>query len=165
MPLDVLSLLAPRRPNLVWRDLHWPAEFPAEHAVAILRQLATDHYVKVIVFEVEATAGQVLHRLGVGAESLQRVEQLFAALLPNSATTTGAKREELEKAWRVALNTPHRPLATAEPESVTRAVLAALASAKADEKIVLQWLLGRSRAPRPVRRRPPQAPSTAGATL
>ena len=148
MPLDLDLDLRPR-PDFVWREIHWPAELAPEVAVAVLRQLGTDHFVRLIVLEVEARDGEVVHRIGVPAPAAARVEQLFTALVPNSALTQ--QRGELSSdAWRMALTNRHRPLRIDDPEQITRAVLAALTAARRDEQIVVQWLLGRTHAPRPV---------------
>ena len=73
--------------RFVWREIHWPAELAPEVAVAVLRQLGTDHFVRLIALEVEARAGAVIYRIGVPAPAAARVEQLFAALVPGSAMT------------------------------------------------------------------------------
>ena len=149
MPLDFDSIFR-RRADFVWREIHWPAELAPEVAVAVLRQLGTDHFVRLIALEVEARDGAVLHRIGVPAPAAARVEQLITALVPNSALTPAARRAELPNAWRITLTNRHRPLQIADPERVTRAVLAALTAARRDEQIVVQWLLGRTHSPRPV---------------
>src|SRR4051812_30681605 len=92
--------LRPPRPDFIWREIHWPAALAPEFALAVLRQLATDHFVGGIALEVEATAGLVAYGVGVPAESVSRVEQLLAALVPDSAITIARAREELTEAWR-----------------------------------------------------------------
>jgi hypothetical protein len=138
------------RPEFVWREIHWTAELAPELAAAVLRQLGTDHFVRVIALEVEARDGVVLHRVGVAASAAPRVEQLFTALVSNSAVTSTGPRTDFRDAWRVALTNRHRPLQIADPERVTRALLAAITAAGKKEQIVVQWLLGRTHAPRPV---------------
>lgn len=145
----VTALLSPRT-EFVWREVHWPAELSHAVALAALRQLATDHFVRLIALEVEASGDLVIHRIGVPAEVVDRVEQLLTALVPNSALTVTGPRTEFLDAWRVTLTTQHRPLQVSNPEQTARAVLAALTAAKKNEKVVLQWLLGRTHAPRPV---------------
>ena len=87
MRLDLASLLLPPRADFVWREIHWPAELDPEIALAVLRQLATDHFVRFVALEVEANAEHVIHRIGVPAQAVDRVEQLLKALVPNSALT------------------------------------------------------------------------------
>jgi hypothetical protein len=159
VPLDVPSLLRRPRPVFVWREIHWPAELDPEIALAVLRQLATDHFVRFVAFEVEASAELVIHRIGVPAEATERVEQLLTTLVPSSAVTIAGARSEFTDAWRVALSTRHRPLQVSNPEQIARAVLAALTATKKNERVTLQWLLGRTHAPRPV------APAVPSATV
>lgn len=144
-----LDLLRPC-PEFVWREIHWPAELDSEIALAVLRQLATDQFVRFVALEVEASVELVVHRIGVPAEAVGRVEQLLTALVPNSALTMTGTRSEFTHAWRVALTTHHRPLQVSNSEQIARGVLAALTAAKSNEKVVVQWLLGRTHSPRPV---------------
>lgn len=148
MRLDLDTLLK-RRPDFVWRQIHWPAELVPELAIALLRQLGTDHFVRLLGLETEGRGGEVLFRVAVPAPATARVEQLVTALVPDAALTTTA-RVDLAHTWRIALSNRHRPLQISDPERVTRALLAALTAARKDERIVLQWLLGRTHAPRPV---------------
>jgi hypothetical protein len=148
VPLELPRLLN-RRPPLVWRELHFPLELTPDAAVALLRQLATDHFVHVAAFEAEGVGGRISYRLGVPAPATARVDQLIRALVPDTALTA-TPREELSHAWRIVLSNRQRPLQVADPERMTRAVLAALSAARNDERVAVQWLLGRTHAPRPV---------------
>lgn len=146
MLLDLASVLR-RRPEFVWREIHWPPELAPEAAVAVLRQLGTDHLVRLVVLEVEGHDGMVVHRIGVPVQAASRVGQLLTALVPNAALTIAGRGSGPPDAWRVALTSRHRPLETVDPQRITRAVLAALAAANRHEQIVVQWLLGRTQAP------------------
>ena len=157
MRLDLAKSLMGAGPEFVWREIHWPAELDPEFALAVLRQLATDHLVRLVVFEVEATDGLVVHRIGVPEQAMNRIEQLVAALVPDSALTVAARSSEHRAAWRIALTTRQRPLQITNPEQIARAVLAAVTAGRKDERIVLQWLLGRTHAPRPVAAATPAA--------
>jgi Type IV secretion-system coupling protein DNA-binding domain/TraM recognition site of TraD and TraG len=149
VPLD-LDLLYGRAPDLEWRDIHWPAELAPDVAVATLRQLGTDQFIRVIALEIETHASQLSFRIGVPAGAAGRVEQLFRALVTDGALAVGTQRTALTNAWRISLTNRHRPLRTDDPEQVARAVLAAVTAAGTGERMVLQWLLGRTQAPRPV---------------
>ncbi len=144
-----LDLLRPR-PQFAWREVHWPAELDPARAVALLRQIGTDHFVSLVALEVEATEDTITYRVGAPASAVARVEQLVAALISDAAITRTGERAQLSDVWRIVLTNRHRPLQVADPERVTRAVLAALTTARKGEHIALQWLLGRNRAPRPV---------------
>jgi hypothetical protein len=150
MRLDLSSALRRYRPEFVWREIHWPHELAPEVALALLRQLGTDHLVRHVALEVEMAGGTVVYRVGVAAPSVGRVEQLFEALVPNSALTAAGPRSELGDAWRVTLSTRHRPLQISDPAQVARALLASVTATHRDERIVVQWLLGRVHSPRPV---------------
>lgn len=145
------------RPRFVWREIHWPADLPPEVAVAVLRQLATDHLLPLVALEVGATSGAVFHQLGVPAPAVARVEQLFTALVSDSALTPANVRSDLPAAWQMTLTNWQRPLQLSDPERVTRAVLAGLTATRKHEQIVVQWLLGRTHAPRPVAHNEPSS--------
>lgn len=149
MRLSLPTIFHPRR-SLVWRTVHWPNELGPEQAVAVLRQIGTDHYVPLIALEVEASGDSVVHRIGTQPAATERVEQLFAALISDAAMTPTSSREPVDASWRVVLSTRYRSLQAADPERVTRALLAALTSTRKDERLVVQWLLGRTHSPRPV---------------
>ncbi|HEX6700895.1 MAG TPA: type IV secretory system conjugative DNA transfer family protein [Gaiellaceae bacterium] len=150
MPLERLVSCFRPQPPFVWREVHWPAELPLETAVAFLRQLATDRFVPSVAFELQANAGRVVYRIGVHAEAAHRVEHLLPALLPRSALTIAPQRSPLARAWHISLSTRHRPLETKQAEAVARAVLAASVATRSGETLVIQWLLGSARPPRPV---------------
>jgi TraM recognition site of TraD and TraG len=151
--LPELQRILGKRQALVWRDLHWPSSLDVDASCAILRQLAADHFVSNLVVETEAVGGVASYRLGVPAPSARRVEQLFASIVPGSVTTTTTSREPLVEAWRVVLTSRTRPLKTGDSETTVRALLAAMVGAKSDERVVVQWVLGPTRTPRPA---PPQ---------
>jgi hypothetical protein len=156
MPLSFASLL--RSPGIfAWREIHWPSELVPEIAVALLRQLGTDDFVPLLGFEVEANGDAVAFRVGMPPPTVKRVEQLFKALVPHSALTP-ALRHEQPAAWRITVTNSHRALQVEHPETIARALLAALTACRSSELAVVQWLLGRTHAPRPVGAREP-APS------
>src|SRR5437016_2095719 len=95
VPLDVLGLLRPQT-DFIWREIHWPSELPAEAAVGLLRQLATDRFVRVVALEIEASDGQTTYRLGVPAEAARLVAHLFTALIPQGAITATVRPADLE---------------------------------------------------------------------
>ena len=145
-----LSLRIGTPQRLAWRRVHWPAKLEPERTAGVLRQLGTDHYVPLLVMEAEGSAAAVVHRIGIRPRSTARVDQLFAALIPDAALTTDLERQSVDAAFRVVVTARHRPLHTSDPERVTRALLAALTTAQKNERVVLQWVLGPSRPPRVV---------------
>jgi hypothetical protein len=137
-------------PELVWREIHWGQALDPQASLALLRQIATDGLIRLIIFEIEAGEGAVSYRVAVPAQDVGRIEQLLRALVPDGAVTPTAERRVFVRAWRVAVSTSYRQLRANEPEQLTRAVLAALTAARKHERVVLQWILGPAHAPRPV---------------
>src|SRR5689334_8210568 len=107
----------------------------AEQAVGLLRQLATDRYVPFLAVEAEGSAEGVEHRVGMAPAATERIAQLVEALIPDAALTVSGKREPVAGSWRIVLTTRHRPLQVADPEQVTRALLAALTAANRTERV------------------------------
>jgi hypothetical protein len=126
-------------------------ELAPDVAVALLRQLGTDRFVSLVALEAEADGKAVTFRVGLPAHAVARVEQLFYALVPQSALTP-ARRNKQRDAWRVAIKGHERPLLVQQPESVTRALLAALTATANHERVSVQWLLGSAHAPQRVPR-------------
>jgi hypothetical protein len=135
-------------PTFVWRQIHWPATVEPELGLALLRQIATDAFVRCVVLEVESDGGGLIYRIGVPTEAVPRSGALFAALLPDGALTPPVDRPALERSWKIALSAKHRPLVMNQAEQISRGLLAALASVEPREHLLVQWLLGPARTPR-----------------
>jgi hypothetical protein len=148
MRADLLSMS--RGPSFVWSELHWPESLDEDTCVSLLRQLATDRLVRLVVFEVEATAGAVRYRIGSPEGTADRVAQLVGALIPGIALSPQDSRDEVARAWGVAVSPQDRPLVTSGPLAISRSLLAALTSVRKDERVVLQWLLGAAFGPRSI---------------
>jgi hypothetical protein len=153
---DLVSRLRSDR-ELVWLDIHWPVELPPETAAAVLRQLGADHLIQPIALEVDVRDELARHRIGVPAPAVARLVRLLTALVPESALTPAERDLGLPDAWRVALTNRQRPVRTDRQEDVTRALLASLTAVGRGEQAVMQWLLGRTHAPRPVSASEPSA--------
>ena len=139
-----------RERGWVWRELHWPGSLDPDACLALLRQLASDRMVRLVAFELEASGGRLVYRVGIPERAADHVEGLLGALLVGVTLTEASARSVPLRAWRLALSTPHRPLVTREPIGVTRAILAAVTAAGKGEAVVLQWVLGPTQGPRPV---------------
>lgn len=146
---DLVSRLRPAR-ELVWLEIHWPAELSPETAAAVLRQLGADHLIQPIALEVDVRDELARYRIGVPAPAVTRLVRVVTALVPDSALTPAQRELELPDAWRVAPTNRQRPVRTDRQEDITRALLAALTAGGRGEQIAVQWLLGRTQAPRPV---------------
>lgn len=147
---SIAALLLPRQPSLVWREANWPDPLETDGCISVLRQIAADRVVRRLVVEIDATVGAIVYRIGAPEHTIRRVSQLFEALVPGTVLTKTAPRPKVTLAWRITASTQHRPLATREPENVTRAILAALASTRTGERVIVQWLLGPAQSPRPI---------------
>ena len=126
MRADLLSMS--RGADFLWRELHWPASLDEDTCVSLLRQLATDRLVRLVVFEVEATAGAVRYRIGSPEGTSDRVAQLVGALVPGSALSPLDSRDDLTRAWGVTVSPQDRPLVTSGALAISRSLLAALTS-------------------------------------
>lgn len=159
--LRELRGLLGRPVELGWCEVHWPLAVDEAAISAVVRQVAGDGFVSRLVVETEVARGRAIYRLGVPAPSAQRVEQLFPSLVPGSAVTRTRRRAEVDEAWRVVLTSRQRPLKSTDAEAIARSLLGALALANQNERVVLQWVLGPTHAPRPVAvDEPTEQPST-----
>jgi Helicase HerA, central domain/Type IV secretion-system coupling protein DNA-binding domain len=136
--------------ELDWLALHWPRELPAEIALSVLRQIAADRRIGVVVLEVEVTDSSARYRLGVRTGSADRLIALFQAFVPAMAITPGAVREPVDEVWKLRLSTKQRALRSDDPLAITRGLLAGLSTTRADERLLWQWVLGSRRSPVPV---------------
>lgn len=148
--LRELRFLLARRPELAWRELHWPQELAESTGIGLLRQLGHDAFLSTLVFEAEISGAGLRYRIGLPAASADRVEKLIEAIADGAAITTHARRIAVDEAWRVVVTSRQRPLKTTETEAITRSILGAMTGVDARERIVLQWLLGPTHVPRPV---------------
>jgi hypothetical protein len=142
----------------VWSELHCPESLDEDLCVSLLRQLATDQLTRLVVFEVEATAGAIRYRIGSPERTANRLVQLFGALVPGVAVSPPSPREEVASAWGVAVSPQDRPLVTSGSLAISRSLLAALTSVQKDERVVLQWLLGAAFGPRSITTRTSPTP-------
>src|SRR5438445_5857612 len=121
MRADLLSMS--RAADFVWRELHWPASLDEDTCVSLLRQLATDRLVRLVVFEVEATVATVRYRIGCPRETADRVAQLVGALVPGIALSPLDSRDEVTRAWGVTVSPQDRPLVTSGALAISRSLL------------------------------------------
>ncbi|SDN38708.1 type IV secretory system conjugative DNA transfer family protein [Geodermatophilus sp. DSM 45219] len=144
---------------LVWRQLHWQRPLDLVRSAAVLRQWATDARSPVAVLEARATAAGVAYCIGAAPEAITGLTTALGDLAGAKATTLGpeAARLPVDVVGSLRLNTRHRPLKTAEPETTVYAVLAALTRVRADEELVLQLVLGPRRIPLAVPTNSPSA--------
>jgi hypothetical protein len=150
--------MASRHP-LVWPQLHWQRPLYLTRTAAVLRQWATDTRSPVVVLEARATAAGVRYLLGAAPEAITGLTTALHDLAGSGSTKLQpeAARSPVDAAGSLRLSTRHRPLKTAEPETVVYAVLAALTRVRAHEELVLQVVLGPRRIPLAVPTNSPSA--------
>jgi hypothetical protein len=130
------------RTELEWYRLRWPRETETERLRALALLLAASARPPVVV-EAVGQAGRVEHRFGLPAgRGGALVEQLRSVvsglgLVPVEARSSVAGQRAVE----LRLTTAQRPLRAEQAELVSRAVLSALARARREEQLILQWEL------------------------
>jgi hypothetical protein len=128
-----------------WYRLRWPREVAPEQVAQVFRLLATITGTPVVI-EAASTPGIVEHRLALpDAHAASVVDQLRAAI-PGLSVEAATTRPPLDvsHAVELRLSTKRRPLRTDDPAAVSRAMLTALAHLQGDERLCIQWVLGRS---------------------
>ena len=140
------ALLMRSKPALPerWMEIHWPREVDDEATVQFLRTLAGDRSPAVVVFEVVAQGGKISYRVGLPARHVESLPAQLRSFIPG-ATLTLIDHSTIPAptfAWELGLTTRRRPLRVDDADGVARALIAALATARDDETMVMQWLLG-----------------------
>ncbi|MCF6743556.1 type IV secretory system conjugative DNA transfer family protein [Blastococcus sp. KM273128] len=145
--------------RLTWRHLHWQRPLDVLRASAVLRQWATDNRSPLIVIEARASTAGVTYFIGSAPGALSGLTAALRDLTGAGASelAEGITRTPVTAAGSLRLNSRHRPLKAAEPETTVFAVLAALTRVQAEEELVMQLVLGPRRIPLAV---PTQSPSS-----
>jgi len=145
------------RSSLIWHQVHLSAPVEVDHVEAVLVGLASLSGNPRVVCEAIGTNGQVSWRIGVEAYASQRVLGVLTTQLPGVRTSRSPREDpsvlQIQAAASVRLPGSDRlPLDTEHgTEPVTRALLAGLASAKVNEVVRLQLILGPHLRPRRMR--------------
>jgi hypothetical protein len=133
--------------SLMWYRLRWPREVEPEQLTQVFRLLATTAGNPVVI-EAVGSAGVVEHRMALpGGRAASVIDQLRAAI-PGMALEEVSTRPALAvtRAVELRLSTTRRPLRTDDVAGVSRAILTALAQVHRGERLVIQWVLGRTTA-------------------
>lgn len=127
---------------LRWRQLHLALPLGAETATQVVERLVVDAHLGHLVLEARASGGRVRYLLGAATD--QRLDDIVCQLAPGSRTTTPAESRSLVKAaLRLGVRRASLPLSSERLEAVARAVLAAMATTKDGEELVIQVHVGR----------------------
>jgi uncharacterized protein DUF87 len=147
--------------RLDWFAIRWPREVEAEQVSSALTALAgvsTPWRRHSLVLATVGWQGVVGHVLAVPASRPQSVEVQLESAVPG-LTLVPLEPSPLvfnvDRCWRAVLSTSDRPLNTANPQGVARALLSALGSTGKDETLMLRWVLGPVKRPAAVEPRAP----------
>jgi DNA helicase HerA-like ATPase len=144
------ALLAPAERQ--WFRLRWPHEVSPEQLLAALltlNGLSTPWRADALVVRSTGEAGHVVQHLAVPEPRAAGARQQLEAAIPGLTVEAVDQNHQVSvhRAWRCWLSSRTRPLDLKHAEPVTRGVITALASAEADERLVMQWVLGPVRRP------------------
>lgn len=142
--MTVLAPPAPAPSNGVrWRQLHPPRPLTSAAVLHFIRQLAADGHRPAVTLELHAVDGQITYWLATAGRHQGRLARQLRDLLPGSTLIDATPdRPLVDRAVQVRLSTRHRPLDTADPVRIVRALLSALTMATSHERLVLQLVLG-----------------------
>jgi TraM recognition site of TraD and TraG len=133
--------------ELRWFRLRWPREVLPDQVEAAFRLLVTTTGAPVVL-ELIGIGGTTEHRVALPAGTAENVVSQLQALMPGlSAEAIERETEPLARAIELRLTTRRRPLRDAEQPVFSQAVLTALAGVRRDERVVLQWVLGKALRP------------------
>lgn len=128
--------------------LHLPRPLETDAVLAVLGRLSADRQLRRLVLEVRAGSRQHLtYLVGARPADLVRLEPVLRDFLPGCyldvAAVQPVSRLPVAAAGRLRVRPSYLPLAMEEPETVSRAVLSALAvPLTADETLALQVFFG-----------------------
>lgn len=124
--------------------LHLPRPLEADAVLVCLSRLAADRQLRRLVLEVHADGGQLSYVVGARPVDLTRLERVLGDFLPGCRIDADpAPRPQVTAVGRLRIRPSYLPLNTEGSESVSRAVLSALAvQLKASETLVLQLVFG-----------------------
>lgn len=140
-------MIAPSVQSLQFARLHLPRPLDADAALALVGRLAADRQVARLVWEIRAEGGRIRHLLGGRPVDMARLGRLLGHFLPDcyldDTPERPPARPRMRSAGRLRVRPSYLPLNMDVPETVSRAVLSALAVPLAeDEALVVQVVLG-----------------------
>jgi hypothetical protein len=135
-----------------WFAKRFPVVVEPEQLTALLRAfhgLGVQSRVRPVIFEAVGRAGRVDHFLRLPAEQVTGLSAQARSTVPGLVLEQTSRPDlgRPQAAWRLWSSSSRLPLRTDEPSLVSQAVLTALAGARNNEVVTLQWLLGPVRRP------------------
>lgn len=139
----------------MWYRLRWPREVTTDQVMQVFRLLAGTAGTPVVI-ETIGSADGVEHRLAIPVTRAAHVIDQCRASLPGLAAVEMPERSPVAvtAAVTLRLSTRRRPLRVDELTGVSHALLTALAHVRKSERLVLQWVLGRTLPAMPVPTQP-----------
>ncbi len=135
-------------PRLIWLLFRWPRTVDVTQVEAVWRLLASSGG-RPLVCQAVGSQGGVEHCLAVpAARAGGLIAQLRSAIPGLVVSEVPRPVMTLSRAIRVTPTTRRRSLRVEDPEAACRAILTALTACDRDERVVLQWVLGRRVPPR-----------------
>ena len=133
-----------RHDALVWQRLHWQRPVTAYAVTELLRLWASDPRQPLLVLEARSSGKGVQFFLGIRRDSLSYLRHQLRHVVRDTQLHDPAKgdRPALSASGTLRLSRSQRPLSTADPEAIVRAILAGLVRVQTGEAIALQIVLG-----------------------
>lgn len=137
----------PLSQSLQFVRLHLPRPLGTDAALALVDRLAADRQTAGLVWEVRAEGGHIRHLVGGRPVDIARLARLLGHFLPDcqldDAPERAPARPAVQSAGRLRVRPSYLPLSMDIPETISRAVLSALAVPLAEnEALVVQVVLG-----------------------
>ncbi|MBM7807768.1 hypothetical protein JOD57_003605 [Geodermatophilus bullaregiensis] len=135
-----------------WFRPRFPVVVEPAQLTSLLRAfhgLGSAHQDRPVTFQAVGHAGRVNHFLRLPSERMTGLLAQARSAVPGLAFEPGDGPDvgQPQTAWRLWSSSSPQPLRTDEPAAVSQTVLTALAVARTDEIVTLQWLLGPVRRP------------------
>ncbi len=130
----------------VFTRLHLPRPISPDMVSNLLSRLASSDVPRPLSLELRAVDDEIQHILGSTATSVHVLKHLVSSFVPG-VTFDGIGRAPVAAARRVEVSRTGMPPTPVDPEQLTVAIYSALAARRPGETIVIQLVLGRTRAP------------------
>ena len=136
--------------DLVWREVHWPRPLPTEDLLELFHRIATEHTLGTVVIETRGNSHGTRFLLAAANVQIGMLTRFVTTLVPGAVLTKPTQpRRHVHSSRGLRLNHPTLALSNDRVTAVTRAVLAAFATASRDgDELVLQTVLGGRLSPR-----------------
>lgn len=136
--------------SFVFTRLYLPRPLNADVVTNLLTRLIGPDVPRPVSLEVRASDDGIQHILGCTPTSVHQLKHLLRGFVPGISFDSAA-RLPLVSAGRIEAQQRGLPTGAPDPETTIASLYSALAVRKKGETLVLQVVLGRARAPHPIR--------------